>query len=69
VSIKVAIVAALDAEPKRVMRGRTLLQKKLYFVSALSREDFGYEPHYYGPYSTVVELLSNLVEIPFQRVG
>jgi uncharacterized protein len=54
VSVKVAIVAAIDAEPSGTMRGRTLLQKKLYFISALTGEDFGYGPHYYGPYSSIV---------------
>ncbi len=53
-SIKVAIIAALEAEPDQIMRGRTLLQKKLYFTAALTKEDFGFGPHYYGPYSTVV---------------
>jgi uncharacterized protein len=54
VSVKVAIVAAVDAETSKTMKGRTLLQKKLYFISALTGEDFGYSPHYYGPYSSIV---------------
>lgn len=53
-SVKVAIIAAVDAEPGKIMHGRTLLQKKLYFVAALAKEDFGYGPHLYGPYSSVV---------------
>ena len=53
-SIKVAIIATVAAEPKHVMLGRTLLQKKLYFVAVLTREDFGYGPYFYGPYSSVV---------------
>jgi uncharacterized protein YwgA len=36
-------------------RGRTLLQKIIYFYSVLLKEDFGYQPHYYGPYSTTVD--------------
>lgn len=36
------------------LRGRTLLQKKLYFVSVLAGEQSGYSPHYYGPYSSLV---------------
>ena len=35
-------------------RGRTLLQKKLYFMGVLVKEDFGFLPHYYGPYSSAV---------------
>ena len=34
--------------------GRTLLQKKLYFACLLLGEDFGFQPHYYGPYSRQV---------------
>ena len=36
------------------MRGKTLLQKRLYFVSVILGVDLGYEPHYYGPYSEEV---------------
>jgi hypothetical protein len=36
------------------MRGKTLLQKRLYFVSVSLGVDLGYEPHYYGPYSEEV---------------
>ncbi len=53
-SVKDAIMAALDASPNDTVRGRTLLQKKLYFVSVLTGEDFGYEPYFYGPYSSLV---------------
>ena len=37
--------------------GRTLLQKKSYFVSLLSgiSIDLGYQAHYYGPYSANVD--------------
>jgi DNA-binding PadR family transcriptional regulator len=37
--------------------GRTLLQKKSYFVSLLSRIpiDLGYQAHFYGPYSATVD--------------
>jgi hypothetical protein len=38
--------------------GRTLLQKRCYFVGVLlaggETEALGYQPHYYGPYSQVV---------------
>ena len=53
-SIKDAILAAVQAEPNQTLPGRTLLQKKLYFTSLLVDEDFGYRPHYYGPYSSIV---------------
>lgn len=37
--------------------GRTLLQKKAFFVTQLLGEDFGlkFDAHYYGPYSSTVE--------------
>lgn len=37
--------------------GRTLLQKKAFFVTQLLGEDFGlkFDAHYYGPYSATVE--------------
>ena len=39
------------------IRGRTLLQKRAYFVAQLSGLpiDLGYDAHYYGPYSAVVD--------------
>jgi uncharacterized protein YwgA len=33
------------------IRGKTLLQKRVYFLSIFLRFDLGYEAHYYGPYS------------------
>lgn len=36
------------------IRGKTNLQKKLYFLSIMLGEDLGYGPHYYGPYSSEV---------------
>jgi uncharacterized protein len=38
------------------IRGRTKLQKTVYFVGALTGQldDLGYGPHYYGPYSADV---------------
>ncbi len=36
------------------LRGRTLLQKQVYFLSVLMDEDLGFSPHYYGPYSSYV---------------
>jgi uncharacterized protein YwgA len=36
------------------MKGRTLLQKRVYFLSVIVGEDLGYDAHYYGPYSEQV---------------
>jgi hypothetical protein len=36
------------------IRGKTNLQKKLYFLSTMLGIDLGYGPHYYGPYSSEV---------------
>ena len=48
------------------IRGRTLLQKKLYFLSKLKGVDHGFRPHYYGPYSSLVaENLDILVNARF----
>jgi len=33
------------------MRGKTLLQKRVYFLSVMLGIEMGYEAHYYGPYS------------------
>jgi uncharacterized protein YwgA len=33
------------------VRGKTMLQKRLYFLSVFLKADLGYEAHYYGPYS------------------
>ena len=69
-SVKDAIVAVLDDGPAQ---GRTMLQKKVYFLSVLGEENFGFGPHYFGPYSpTVSASLSALVEANFieeSRVG
>lgn len=36
------------------MPGKTLLQKRIYFLSVMLGIDMGYEAHYYGPYSEEV---------------
>lgn len=36
------------------MNGKTLLQKRVYFLSVMVGEDLGYGAHYYGPYSTEI---------------
>lgn len=37
------------------LKGRTILQKIIYFFSILLKKEFGYQAHYYGPYSLQVE--------------
>jgi uncharacterized protein YwgA len=41
------------------MRGKTLLQKRVYFLSVMLGIDMGYEAHYYGPYSEKVANLNS----------
>lgn len=58
-----------------VVPGRTLLQKRCYFVAVLlgMEKDYGFQPHYYGPYSPVFDsALSQLVAAGFvqeSRIG
>jgi len=40
------------------MKGKTLLQKRVYFLSVMLGIDLGYEAHYYGPYSEQVATLN-----------
>ena len=69
-SINDAILAILA---DNAAHGRTLLQKKMYFLSVLANENFGFRPHYFGPYSSHVSTsLSALGEADFveeTRVG
>ena len=67
-----AILATLATEESTessrngVVHGRTLLQKKLYFLSVLSGEPLGFRAHYYGPYSAQVSTsLGALIEAGF----
>ena len=36
------------------MKGKTLLQKRIYFLSVMLGAELGYDAHYYGPYSEEV---------------
>jgi uncharacterized protein YwgA len=36
------------------VRGKTMLQKRMYFLSVILNVDLGFGPHYYGPYSSAV---------------
>ena len=38
------------------IKGKTLLQKRMYFLSILLKRNFGYHAYYYGPYSEKVDL-------------
>lgn len=40
------------------MNGKTLLQKRIYFLSVMLGIDMGYEAHYYGPYSAQIAFLN-----------
>ncbi len=65
-NIFIAILLAADNEVGGTVQGRTLLQKKLYFLSTMMKQDFGYKPHYYGPYSgEVAEAVDSLVSSGF----
>ena len=62
------ILLVIGNEKGQSLQGRTLLQKKLYFLSVLGRTDFGFGPHYYGPYSSwVAENLDILVSARFLK--
>ena len=37
-----------------VIKGRTALQKRVYFLSIILEKELGFSPHYYGPYSAQV---------------
>ncbi len=57
-----ALLLVIANEKECKLQGRTLFQKKIYFLSVLRKEDFGFSPHYYGPYSSfVAEHLNGLV--------
>lgn len=50
------LLCLIDASGGKV-QGRTLLQKRAFFVTELIGDDFGlrFNAHYYGPYSATVE--------------
>ena len=48
------ILLLVVGSEKNGLKGRTLLQKKVYFLSVLMDVDLGFSPHYYGPYSSYV---------------
>ncbi|MBI4832168.1 MAG: hypothetical protein HY801_11595 [Candidatus Lindowbacteria bacterium] len=50
---KIALLIVHAAGNK--LRGKTLLQKRAYFLSKILDLDLTYNPHYYGPYSPDIE--------------
>jgi len=63
-----AVLLAVSEEKGERLEGRTLLQKKLYFLSVLMKKDFQFRPHYYGPYSeNVADAVKTLVSAGFLR--
>ena len=48
------LLLVVKSEGEEGLCGRTLLQKKVYFLSVLMKFDLGFSPHYYGPYSSYV---------------
>lgn len=62
------ILLVIGSKKRKSLRGRTTLQKKLYFLSILERVNLGFGPHYYGPYSSLVaENLDILVSARFLK--
>lgn len=62
------ILLVIGGEAEKSLRGRTTIQKKLYFLSVLNKTDLGFRPHYYGPYSSpVAENLDILVHARFLK--
>ena len=45
------VLAVIDRHGKRGCRGRTRLQKEVYFLREALEVQVIYQPHYYGPYS------------------
>jgi uncharacterized protein YwgA len=61
-----AVMLTIREEEKGALHGRTLLQKRIYFASILAKEELGFRPHYYGPYSqTVADAVDSLVSNRF----
>ena len=63
------ILLVIASETEKSLRGRSTLQKKLYFLSVLLKDNsIGFGPHYYGPYSRLVaENLDILVYARFLK--
>lgn len=53
------VMLTLYYSDKKMIAGRTLLQKTLYFLSEKLEFGLDFMPHYYGPYSTEVTAVIN----------
>jgi uncharacterized protein YwgA len=53
-NVRDLVLAVVQGEPQQKMVGRTLLQKKVFFVNELLKGTIAFLPHYYGPYSREV---------------
>jgi uncharacterized protein YwgA len=65
------IISLIDASGGSI-QGRTLLQKRAYFVIELSEIDvrLGFDAHFYGPYSSVVDnTMTHLKNLRFVSEG
>jgi uncharacterized protein YwgA len=49
------IVLLMISEFGGKLPGKTKIQKLCYFYSVLNDKEMGFRPHYYGPYSPIVE--------------
>ena len=49
-----AVLVTVSEEGDQTLVGRTLLQKKIFFANLITGQDFGFRPHYFGPYSRMV---------------
>ena len=57
------LALAMDAFGGSVV-GKTLLQKRMYFIAVILGDDYGHRAHYYGPYSDdVADSLVQLVQM------
>lgn len=62
------LLLVVKSEGENGLRGRTLLQKKVYFLSVLRGREFGFTAHHYGPYSSYVAgNLNSLVNSGFLK--
>ena len=52
------LALTLDHAGEQGIRGKTFLQKRLYFTGVFMERELGHRPHFYGPYSPLIE--SNL---------
>lgn len=56
------VLAVVANEPRGGVLGRTLLQKKVFFLNEMIQGPVRFFPHYYGPYSRqVAETIDSLV--------